>query len=182
MQRSPITPTIACLLALVTQVPSVSAQEPASGADTTSAPGLRRIGIHAGLGPVLGGPIGVGGEYFLAASRLSATIGAGYWFPVDNPGAPGFGAAVRGFTKGSRHRGFLELSVVPLAIAWTEVFTPAGSQFTDVRLLYGPGLSVGYHYTAARGFTIIVGGGVGWTVTRAEAAPLFLLAFGHTWR
>ena len=169
MQTSSITRTVACLLVLLTHVPGANAQETASGSDTTSAPGLRRIGVHAGFGNVVGG-LGVSGEYFVAGSRFSGVIGAGYLAGTNEvPGGAGVGVAIRGFTTGVRHRGFLELSVLPL-------------QWSDVQVLYGPGLSVGYHYTAAGGFTIIGGAGVGWSVSTDEAAPIVLLAFGHTWR
>jgi hypothetical protein len=85
---------------------------------------------------------------------------------------------LRAFSHGQRHRGFLELSVSPLAIlAANRVFL---EQF------YGPGASIGYEYTATEGleFAASLGGGV---VLQPRGGidriqPLLTLCVGRTWR
>ena len=183
MPRLRRTPFVLCLI-VAAQAPCANAQATASRSDTNSVPGQRRLGIQAGIGNVLGG-IGVSGEYYWLESRLSAVLGLGFLPNTATTPAGGVGvaAAVRGFTAGIKHRGFLELSVSPLELEWTEVPTlPIGVVFTDVTNHYGPGLSVGYHYTAAGGFTVWVAGGVGYAVGPGNVAPLGAVAVGYTWR
>lgn len=47
---------------------------------------------------------------------------------------------------------------------------------------YGPGLSIGYQYTAGRGFTLLVGGGAGWEPGSGDIVTIINLGVGYTWR
>ena len=154
---------LALLLSLAT---SVSAQ------DTRP-----RVALTGGLGNALGG-LGAGLEYYLAQSRVSLGAAVGYW--PDGSGCPATSSgagSLRGFTGGRNHRAFLELSYSLVAISCT--------LFGDPQLVqhhYGPGLSLGYRYTASKGFTFTAGGGVANVSGDVGTELLILLGLGYTWR
>lgn len=133
----------------------------------------RRATLSAGLGNLYSG-FGVNGEYHFLAGRMSIVAGVGV---LPDPTTVGFSAAVRGFTAGEKHRMFLELSVSPLATERTYL----GNKPVDSKDYYGPGLSVGYNYSAARGFTFLVSGGAGWAAGLETVYGMGLLGFGYTW-
>ena len=117
--------------------------------------------VLAGAGNSFGG-LGVQGGYYLAAGRVSVFAGVGYYpgDPDDDRLPSGVAGAVgaRGFTKGLRHRGFLELSVAPITNAWaTRDF-----DLFDGAILYGPSAQGGYQFVGSTGFTIMISVGVGY--------------------
>src|SRR3982751_5634748 len=74
------------------------------------------VSLTGGVGNTLGG-FGAGLEYYFAKSRVSASLGAGYW-PVELCSSTFSGAlALRGLTGGRHHRGFLEGSYSLVQIA-----------------------------------------------------------------
>ena len=122
---------------------------------------------------MLGG-VGAGGEYYFAQSRLSTSLGLGYWTNDACDGTAAGGAALRGFI-GSRHRGFLEASFSLVAIA-------CDFDGGNIDRLYGPGLSAGYRYTGSDGFTFTCSLGVGDPSGDPGTEFLALLGLGYTWR
>jgi hypothetical protein len=133
--------------------------------------------LTGGLGNVLGG-LGGGAEYYLAGSRLSAGAGLGYWPDASGCNGTLAGAgALRGFTGGRRHRGFLELSYSLVAVSCI-LFSA-----DDIERHYGPGLSLGYRYTGSDGFTFTAAGGIGDVPGETFGSEvIILLGLGYTWR
>lgn len=179
VQRTAALLIAACLVASSLPVRQVNSQEPNAALDSVPAP--RRFGVQAGFGNIVSG-MGLSGEYFVR-DWLSAVGGVGFIPETsEGPGNLGGGVAVRGFTPGIKHRGFLELSFSLLEMSWNSVLTFQGLEFINVERRYGPALSAGYHYTAAGGFTLIVSLGAGVTIDGGKAAPSGTLGFGYTWR
>lgn len=151
---------------------------PAQNASPSREAHERIASLSAGVGNSMGWA-GFAGQVFLRGDHLSAFASAGH--PLGgNAGAPSLAGAagLRVFSRGQRHRRFMELSVSPLAIlAANRVF---------IEQFYGPGASVGYEYTALEGlaFAASLGGGVVLQprggVDRIQ--PLLTLSVGRTWR
>lgn len=170
------TGSVLCVFAAVTLLASVL---PEAALGQAAAPGTPRTGITAGLGNVYGG-FGVGLEQYFLRSHISGVVGGGF-VPGTSDGNPQTGAlaaAVRGYAGGKRHRGFLEASVSLVAVSWTRV----GGQIIHFDRHYGPGLSVGYQYTAVGGFSVLAGLGAGWALGAGRAEPIASFGLGHTWR
>src|SRR3954470_13096910 len=132
------------------------------------------VSLTGGVGNTLGG-FGAGLEYYFAKSRVSASLGAGYW-PVETCSSTFSGAvALRGFTGGRHHRGFLEGSYSLVQVACSV----AGDQSERH---YGPGISAGYRYISEGGFTFSAGAGVADAGGENGREALILLSLGYTWR
>jgi hypothetical protein len=176
--RSPFASrSVVGILVLIALAPQLDAQ--VGGAAPDTAYGERRLGLMGGVGNTMGW-LGASIELYMAHSRLSVVGGWGY-VPESDRGPPAtvaFAAAARRYTAGPRHRAYVELSLSLLVISETVV---AGLG-TEVGRHYGPGVSIGYHYTARRGFTLLVGGGVGWAVGLDRVEPILNIGLGHTWR
>jgi hypothetical protein len=163
------------LLALAT-VSSAAAQ------DTAAAREPRRIAtLTVGLGNSMGW-FGVQGERYFGPGRLSAFLGAGYTPAVDEGDASGptFAAGVRGYTRGLKHRGFLELLFCQLAVEKGFGFV------ANPRRFYGPGVELGYQFASRGGFTALASAGIGWAPGlpegEKEVGEVLGLGFGYTWR
>ena len=131
--------------------------------------------VTGGLGNVLGG-FGAAAEFYFAEGRLSAAAGLGYW-PAEtlcDKGTLSGAGALRGFIGGPRHRGFLELSYSLVQVS-CPVFGGG-----ELQRYYGPGLSLGYRYTASSGFTFSAGAGGGDGSDGLEI--IILLGLGYTWQ
>lgn len=158
--------------------PVAVAQSDSLSPQSRAAPGQRRVAITAGFGNMYGGS-GLGGELYFAHSRLSVVAGVGGLFETSgHPGTFAAAGALRGYTPGHRHRGFLELSVSLLDLRWTQV----GNTFTNVMHDYGLGLVAGYHYTASGGFTLLVGAGAGWAPGPNTIEVMGEFGIGYCWR
>jgi hypothetical membrane protein len=132
------------------------------------------VSLTGGLGNTLGG-FGTGLEYYLANTRVSASVGVGYW-PVESCSSTFSGAAaLRGFTGGRHHRGFLEGS-------YSLVQVECGLDSDQIDRNYGLGISAGYRYISGGGFTFTAGAGVGAAGAGNGSEPLILLSLGYTWR
>lgn len=144
-------------------------------------PGPRRASLMLGVGNSMGW-FGAKGERYFARGRLSAFAGLGATFNTDGTDEYASGVTVaggvRGYTAGARHRAFLELSISQLAVT-------AG---VGADRYYGPGLQVGYQYTARRWFTFEASVGAGYSpgihtaVLDSGVQPMAGIAFGYTWR
>ncbi|UCC71671.1 MAG: hypothetical protein JSV86_14995 [Gemmatimonadota bacterium] len=153
-------------------------QEAPTGPSEVPEAWARDIAITAGLGNMYGWA-GVAAEYYMLSSRLSGVVGFGFAVETsDNPSTVAFAGAVRGFTSGEKHRAFLELSVSLVAVEGTKV----RDDWVEVERYYGPGLSAGYYYTGAGGFTVLMSVGAGWAVGLEEVGAIGLLGVGYTWR
>lgn len=152
----------------------------ALGQDDFGDPSARRSAtVLAGAGNAMGW-LGAQAELYFSGDRLSAFAGLGYT-PALGEGDPSgiTGAAgLRAYTNGLRHRAFLELSVSQVAVR-------TGAAVEDKRF-YGPGVQVGYQYTALSGFTLLASVGVGVALGVDEGvSPVYGLGglgFGYTWR
>lgn len=157
-------------------------QTPADGGPDDQRPPARGASLLLNLENTLvdtpPGWIGVQGEVHLADERLSAFGSLGFTpaiLEVGDPSGLSYAVGARGYTRGRRHRVFLEAS-------WRQVGVGLG------KLLHGPGFQVGYQFTAPRGFTLLVSGGAGYAVdAREPGSPdrlrlLMSLGIGHTWR
>jgi hypothetical protein len=151
----------------------------AQNAAPPAALAARTMTLTGGVGNAMGW-FGAQGERYFAGDRLSAFAGVGYT-PAIDPGDPAgltLAGGVRGYTRGQRHRAFLELAVSQIAVT----SGPAGERH------YGPGAQVGYQYAARHGFTVAASVGVGYAaslpeiVTSSHVQPLLGLGFGYTWR
>jgi hypothetical protein len=135
--------------------------------------------VTAGIGNNMGW-LGLQGERYFAHERLSAFLGLGYTPSLDQGDASGltFALGFRGFTAGSKHRGFLALSV-------SQLFTENGP-VENRRRLYGPGVEAGYQFASRGGFTTMLGVGVGYAPGIPEGengvASMIELGLGYTWR
>jgi hypothetical protein len=142
----------------------------------SSGSGARHATVTLGVGNAMGW-LGGQGEYYMAHERLSAFLGLGYtpWIEGDASGLT-FAAGLRGYTRGNRHRGFLEVSVSEVALESAVV----AASTADSKQLYGPGLQAGYQYSALSGFTFMGSFGIGYALGGAQ--PLLGVGFGYTWR
>jgi hypothetical protein len=164
---------LALTLAVLGATSSLRAQETGPGASVPS------VTVLAGVGNAMGW-FGAQAERYVARGRLSGFAGLGYtpsWDPGDPSGVTVAGG-LRGFTRGRRHRGLLELSVCQVA-----VYT--SSLGNDARR-YGPGVQAGYQYVSRGGFSFLVSLGLGYSIETPAGfnavQPLFGLGFGYTWR
>ncbi len=146
---------------------------------TQAAPAPRTVTAALGVGNAFGW-FGGQAERYLGQGRVSVFAGLGYT-PASDPGDPSgvtVAGGVRGYTRGERHRAFLKASVSQIEVELWE----------DGKRRYGPGLQVGYQYTARRGFTMMASVGVGHAVGQTDAfvpssaAVLLGLGVGYTWR
>lgn len=166
------------LLALAVAAP-IRAQ---SAAAEDESPSPRRTAFLVILeNTLVGDPLGwVGGQVELpvAGDRLSAFGGLGYTPEVPERGDPSglsFAVGMRGYhSVAVRHRFFLETT-------FRQVGTGLGE------LLRGPALQAGYRYTAERGFTLLVSGGIGYAIDDDRSRigddfePLMSLGLGYAW-
>lgn len=160
----------ACLMCAPALVPAQSVRPAPSPRVATAA-----LGVGNAYG-WFGGQV----ERYIARGRASIFGGLGYT-PASDPGDPSgltVAGGVRGYTRGDRHRAFLEASVSQIEVELWE----------GGRRRYGPGLQVGYQYTARRGFTAMASVGVGHAVGQTDAllpssaAVLLGMGVGYTWR
>ena len=133
------------------------------------------VTVMGGLGNVLGG-FGAGAEYYLAGGRVSLGAGLGYWPEASlcDQGTFSGAGTLRAFFGGRRHRAVLEGSYSLLQIS---CFVGSG----EINRHYGPGISLGYRYTASGGFTFSAALGVGEGAAEAGAEPIILFGLGYTW-
>jgi hypothetical protein len=143
---------------------------PAYAQDAAPPASTRSVSGMAGLGNSFGGLGGIL-EYFVADSRLSVVAGLG---SVPGAGVAGAGG-LRVQTTGAQHRLYLEAAVAPLALS-------DAIGFTDAQTWYGPALSAGYSYAGRAGFSVLVGGGVGWAPAIETFEPVLNVGLGYTWR
>lgn len=118
-----------------------------------------RASLLAGFGNSFGW-FGAQGEVYLATGRLAGFVGLGFmpnFLNDEGSGAAG-AVGVRGFTAGTRHRGFVELSISALSNNVSRTF---GSDLVEKSIGYGPGFAVGYQFIGESGLTIVLSGGVG---------------------
>ena len=144
----------------------------------------RTTTVVAGLGNTLGW-FGGRAERHLGGERWSVLVGVGVTPSLDD-GAEAkltFAAGARRYTAGRRHRGFLEASVSQIAIEERWNFD---ADAIDRNALYGPGLQVGYQYSALSGFTIDLSGGLGYAIDHdtefSAVYGIFGIALGYTFR
>ena len=161
---------------------SLAAGQPNGGTKPAESP--RRFGLVAGIGNSVGG-IGVGGEAYLAHSRLSLFGGVGYlhaWGSDYSSEGLGVAGGARLFTAGRRHRGFLEASLSPVSVAGTVI----NGVVVEKQTSYGPGLSIGYQFVSSSGITLVLANGVAYGMTGPDFARgtqlLATYAVGYTWR
>jgi hypothetical protein len=181
--RRPLATTLwLILLGAMTTLPGALAAQEAQ--DGRVIPGERRATVLVGVGNAFGW-FGGQVDYYLLGDRVSVFAGAGYTPDLDDdplaesPTGVAGAAGVRGFTAGVNHRAFLELSFTQVVV----------TSEPDKGRHYGPGLQVGYQFTAGGGFSALASGGAGfWRDTRAgsagetQAALLMNLGLGYTWR
>jgi len=144
----PSSKVAAMIVALALAAPiGVAAQEPP------------RASVLAGVGNAFGW---FGGqlEAHLAQGRFSGFAGLGYMPNLLDDEGSGIASAVgiRAFTSGTRHRGFLELSLSALSNNVSSTFV---GEVLDKDISYGPGVAVGYQFISDAGFTMVLSGGVG---------------------
>lgn len=156
--------------------PSLALGQAADSAPTAS---TRSFTLVAGSGNAMGW-LGLAGEKYVASDRMSVFGGLGYTLQVDEGDASGVtvAAGVRGYTAGTKHRGYLELSVSQL---YVETHC-----FETCRRLYGPGVQAGYQLLTKGGFTLVASLGVGYAPTVSEGpdnvTSILGLGLGYTWR
>ena len=156
--------------------PAIVAAQPAPR-DTLPRP--RFLTLTAGFGNTLGG-VGIQAEKYLANTRLSVFGAIGYTPEEDEGDYSGLGLAsgLRGFTPGTKHRGFLELSVSSLFIE--------ENCFDACSTRYGPGLSAGWHFVTRGGFSLWLSGGIGVAFSNPpgenSVAGMGGIGLGYTWR
>jgi len=144
-----------------------------------SLPRPRSLSVTAGIGNAMGW-LGLQGEKYLAQSRLSLFLGAGYTPAADEGDAKGaaFATGIRGFTPGIKHRGFLELSISQVAV---QQFC-----FDACHRYYGPGLQAGYQFVSRGGFTLMLSAGIGVLFDPRpgddRVGGLGGIGLGYTWR
>lgn len=164
-----------CALLAIALPSGGGAQEPAPAAIT--APAERRVTVTVGGGNAMGW-FGAQAERYVAHERGSLFAGLGYTPDVDgdDSAGPAVAAGVRGYTTGQRHRAFVELSLSQISVS------SGGGHY------YGPGLQLGYQYTARHGFTLLASAGVGYALSQPASAvgshvqALGGLGVGYTWR
>jgi hypothetical protein len=159
------------------------AQAPDRPAAAETTPARPRLGLTAGVGGIHGW-LGAHAEYFFRRGRLSAGGGAGRVSRDVDDGTdervrtPAFAATVRGYLLAGKHQPFLEGSYSLLRLEWER----GGTGAVDLDRYYGPGLAMGYRYTATGGFTVTTALGAGWAVGADRFVDTFHLGLGYTWR
>jgi hypothetical protein len=158
------------------------AQEPDHPAAAETTPARPRLGLTAGVGGIHGW-LGAHAEYFFRGGRLSAGAGAGQVSRgIDDSDERvrtwAFAATIRGYLTAGKHRPFLEGSYSLLRLEWER----GGTGAVDLDRYYGPGLALGYRYTATGGFTVTTAVGAGWAVGADRLVDTFHLGLGYTWR
>lgn len=141
------------------------------------APPERRVTLTIGGGNAMGW-FGAQAERYFAHARRSVFLGLGYTPSLDgdDTAGPAVAAGARGYTGGQRHRAFVELSVSQISVS------TSGSHY------YGPGLQLGYQYTARHGFTVMASAGLGYALSQpasvvgSHVQALGGLGVGYTWR
>ena len=104
-----------------------------------------------------------------------------------DPSGPTFAAGVRAYKGGARHRGFLEVSVPEHQSGSKGVYAEDGSKIKlEEAHFYGPGVQVGWRFTARSGFTFIASGGIGYALGGGDWdvdpwTPMLSLGVGGTW-
>jgi hypothetical protein len=154
--------------------------EPPSGAGPATQPsfGLGARGTSAAA-------VLLEGERYFGGGRLSLLAGLGYIASPSSdenlPGGATGSVACRLFTRGLKHRAFVEASVSELVNEWW--YSESGAIETGHR--YGPGLQLGYQHISADGFTVAASMGVGYASgarTADEVQYMWGLSLSHTWR
>jgi hypothetical protein len=150
-----------------------------AGNAVQAAAATRRATLLFGWGTSVAG-FGAGAEAYLASSRVSLFGALGY---VPWPGGSSVAAAggARVFTSGRRHRGFAEASLSPGRV---ETVDKAGGT-TDARVVYGPGLILGYQFVGSSGVTVMISAGVAYGMTGPIPHKVWVpntIAVGYTWR
>ena len=137
------------------------------------------FGISLGFGSVLGW-LGGGVEKYFSSGRSSVAVGLGYVPETDegNPTFLAYGAGARRYFGSGAHRAAVELSVSMVSFEWIS----QGGVVLESHKHYGPGLAVGYRYTAGGGLHFDTGLGAGWAVGAQSVHPIGSLALGYTWR
>jgi hypothetical protein len=138
-----------------------------------------RASLLFGWGTSVAG-FGAGVEAYLASSRISLFGALGY---VPWPGGSSVAAAggARVFTSGRRHRGFAEVSLSPGRVETVG----RADDTTDARVVYGPGLILGYQFVGSSGVTVMVSAGVAYGMTGPVPHKVWVpntIAVGYTWR
>lgn len=182
-----------CALLVLALASPLSAQWDPDG--ISKSPFSPQFSVTTGVGQSVGW-LGLQAEKYFRSGRLSVFGGMGY-NPISDPGGHigfTFAGGFRGFTPGTKHRGFLELSVshiwsertkVPLGSAYPGMWT-WGTGSDDK--MYGPGLQVGYQYISDAGLTFMTSVGKGYPIGQTDRSngkrfgTLFGLGFGYTWR
>lgn len=141
-------------------------------------PSPREFTVTAGVGHAVGW-LGGQAEWYFSGDRMSVFAGLGHTirWEIGDPGGLTAAGGLRGFTAGTNHRGYLELSVSQIDTGFSEV-------------MYGPGLQAGYQFVTDGGFTGTASFGVGYglganpTTRRSQGPvqPMFGLTVGYTWR
>ena len=169
---------IAVLLLLALSLASAAAAQ--QSADPFIQPAPRALTVTAGFGNAMGW-FGAQGEHYVRAERLGLFAGVGYLPAVDtgDPSGLTFAAGVRAYTKGQKHRAFLEASISQIAVETAPCYG-------DCLRAYGPGAQLGYQFVGSGGFSILASAGVGYAPTipdgRSKVGTLLGLGFGYTWR
>ncbi len=155
----------------------------AQDTEPPSSPGPRNVTILVGLGESTGG-IGFQAERYFRHERFSVFGGLGYHpsFDTGYPSGLAVAAGARAFiTTGKKHRAFLELSVLPIAMHRSYV-----PKEPEGQIAYGPGFQVGYQYTARAGFTFMGSIGLAYPIgTQSEFTHIRVtstIGLGYTWR
>lgn len=140
---------------------------------------VRVVTVTVGVGNAMGW-LGAQGERYFGPDRFSVFVGAGYTPSLDQyePSGPTFAAGLRGYTRGVKHRGFLEASI-------SQIFTEVNA-LEPGRRLYGPGLAAGYQFASRGGFTLMTSLGLGYAPGvddgHTKVGGLANLGLGYTWR
>lgn len=138
--------------------------------------------LLAGLGNDFGW-VGTQASAYLGP-RLALFAGLGYTPAVDSgdPSGITWAAGLRGFSRGRRHTGLLEVGLTQLVVE-TSVTTLAGVRG---RRLYGPSAQLGYQYASPSGLTALVTFGAGYTLsaplTGSRFQPALGLGLGYAFR
>lgn len=187
----------ACVLSgcfVVDLPPALAGQTRPAGGTTDSASASGSAPEHRGITVLAGGGNALGWfggqvERYFTEDRYSAFGGFGYTPASDSfePSGPTFAVGARGFTSGSTHRAFLELSISQI-LTVTRAGWASSEEGPSFRVesdrLYGPGLQVGYQFASSGGFTalISVGGGYGIDSEVGGFGLMGGLGIGYTWR
>jgi hypothetical protein len=166
------TPQVYAFVLALTVVSPLSAQRWSDGRPL----GQRRYTATAGVGNSLGW-FGVQGERYFMDERLSIFLGVGYTPSVDaaDPYGPTFALGIRSFTRGFKHRLFVEGSASQLVV-----------ESGGVGRYYGPGAQAGYQFVSPGGFTLMASLGAGYALGVPRGgngwASQVGLSLGYTWR